>query len=256
MKLDLAGRVALVAGGGRGLGRAIALTLAAEGADVAVVSRTGSELQATADEIGALGRRALGLQADLTDAELLDQVFDEVRNELGAPTLLVLNAAALWRPAKLHNIDADDAAAMLSVDLGSALALCHRALPGMLAARHGRIVAVGSVAARTGVAGGTLYATAKAALEGLCRGIAVDYSRHGITANVASVGFAETERLAERLAGNPEARERLVRATALRRIPSASEIADVVAFLCSARASAITGAVVDVTGGAHLNNLW
>jgi 3-oxoacyl-[acyl-carrier protein] reductase len=88
------------------------------------------------------------------------------------------------------------------------------------------------------------------------RGIAVDDTRRGITANVVAVSFADTERLAARTAGDAEARERLVRATAARRIPAAEEIADVVTFLASTRAGAITGAVIDATAGAHLNNLW
>jgi NAD(P)-dependent dehydrogenase (short-subunit alcohol dehydrogenase family) len=126
----------------------------------------------------------------------------------------------------------------------------------MMQARFGRIVATGSVAARTGISGGTMYTTTKAALEGLVRGIALDDSRRGITANVVAIGFADTERLATRTAGDEAARERLVRATATRAIPSADDIAHVIAFLCSAKASAITGSVVDATAGVHLNNLW
>jgi NAD(P)-dependent dehydrogenase (short-subunit alcohol dehydrogenase family) len=126
----------------------------------------------------------------------------------------------------------------------------------MVEARFGRIVGLGSVAARTGVSGGALYAAGKAALEGLLRGIALDYSRRGVTANVVSIAFADTERLQGRVASDPAARERIERATATRRIPTPEEIADVVAFLCSPRASAITGAVVDATAGGHLNNLW
>jgi NAD(P)-dependent dehydrogenase (short-subunit alcohol dehydrogenase family) len=256
MNLGLEGRIALVAGAGRGLGRAIALSLAREGADVIVTSRTLAELDAVAAEARTLGRRALAIEADLTYADALDHVFTEARAQLGAPTLLVLNAAALYQPKKLHNVTDAEAAELLAVDLGAAIGLCLRALPGMLEARHGRIVAVGSVAARTGVAGGSLYAAAKAALEGLVRGLAVDYSRYGITANVAAVGVVETERLQARVAGDPAARERLVKATALRRIPAVAEVADAIAFLCSDRASAITGSVLDVTAGAHLNNLW
>jgi 3-oxoacyl-[acyl-carrier protein] reductase len=126
----------------------------------------------------------------------------------------------------------------------------------MLEARRGRIVAVGSLAARTGIPGAPLYAASKAALEGLCRGLAVDYTRRGITANVVAAGFTDTERLAARLGDDGAARDRLVRATAARRLLGADEVADVVAFLCSRRAAGVTGAVIDVTAGAHLNNLW
>ena len=118
------------------------------------------------------------------------------------------------------------------------------------------VVGVGSLAARTGVAGGALYAAAKAGLEGLMRGLAVDYGRRGITANVVAPSLARTERLVARIAGDPDHEQKLERATASRRIPEPREIADVVTFLCSERAGAITGAVVDATAGAHLNNLW
>lgn len=256
MDLGLAGKIALVVGGGRGIGRAVAVALAREGADVAVLSRTATELEETAGEIRALGRRALALPLDATDLAALDAGLAKLRAELGEPTLLILGAAALYQPRKLQHVEDDEAARFLAVDLGSAVALCKRALPAMMDARFGRIVALGSLAARTGVSGGTLYSAGKAALEGLMRGIALDYSRRGITANVCAIAFADTERLKGRVAADPESRERLVRATATRAIPTPEEIADVVAFLCSTRASSITGAVIDATAGAQLNNLW
>ena len=146
--------------------------------------------------------------------------------------------------------------AHLAVDLDAAVALSQAVLGDMMLAGYGRLVAVGSLAARTGVAGGVAYATAKAGLEGLMRGIALDYGRRGITANVVAVSFAETERLTGRIAGDAAHRERLERATALRRLPTPDEIADPIVFLCSPRAAAITGAVLDATAGAHLNTHW
>ena len=256
MDLGIAGRTALVVGGGRGIGRAAALALAREGADVAVLARTAAELEASAAEARALGRKALAVPADVTDLAALDGALERVRAELGAPTLLVLGAAALYRPQKLQHVEDAEAARFFAVDVQSAVAVCKRVLPDMLEARFGRIVGLGSVAARTGVSGGTLYAAGKAALEGLLRGIALDYSRRGITANVCAIAFAETERLQDRIAGDPGHREKLERATATRAIPTAAQIADVVAFLCSTQASVITGAVIDATAGAHLNNLW
>jgi NAD(P)-dependent dehydrogenase (short-subunit alcohol dehydrogenase family) len=247
MDLRLAGQVALVAGGGRGIGRATALALAREGARVAVLARTAAEL--------ATVEGALALPADLTDLAAVDAALATLRAALGPPTLLVLAAAALYRPVKLHNLSDADATALLALDLGAAVALSRRVLPDMLAARAGRIVAISSLASRTGLPGATLYAAAKSGLEGLMRGLAVDYSRHGITANAVAVGFAETPRLEARLGGDAGARARLERATASRRLVAPDEVADVVAFLCSPRAAAITGAVIDVTHGAHLGNL-
>lgn len=256
MDLALSGRIALVVGGGRGIGRACALALAREGADVAVLSRTRAELDETCARILAQGRRSIALALDATDRAAVDRGLTELRTTLGPPTLLVLGAAALYEPRKLQFVEDGEADRFLAVDVGSAVRLCTRVLPDMLEARFGRVIVLGSVAARTGVAGGTLYSAGKAALEGLCRGIALDYSRRGICANTVAISFADTERLQGRVAGDPDARARLERATATRSIPTPEAIADVVAFLCSPRASAITGAVIDATAGAHLNNLW
>lgn len=255
MELGLRDKVALVAGGGRGVGRAVAERLAAEGARVAVVARTAAEVDATAEALRAAGAVAHAATADLADPAQVESLLREVRAALGPPTILVLAAAAMFRPRKLHNVDAAEAAALLAADVGSAVHLCRLALPDMMLARFGRIVATGSVAGRMGIAGGTLYATAKAALEGLARGLAVDYSRFGITANVALLGFVDTERFRARIGDDPEARDRLARGTALRRLCAPAEVADVVTFLCSERASIVTGAVVEATGGLHLNNV-
>jgi 3-oxoacyl-[acyl-carrier protein] reductase len=254
MDLELTDRVALVAGGSRGTGRAVALALAREGAHVAVLARDDARTQEVAEAVRAAGRRAEAVVVDVTRPEALLPALDAVKATMGVPTIVVLAIAAVYAPSKLAFVSNDDARRLLETDLYAHITLCRWALPGMLEARFGRIVALGSLAARTGVAGGTLYATAKAGLEGLVRGIAVDYSRHGITANALSLGFVDTERLAFRLGDDEAARERLERMTAARRLPRPEDVAEVVAFLCSPRASAITGSVVEVTAGAHLNS--
>jgi NAD(P)-dependent dehydrogenase (short-subunit alcohol dehydrogenase family) len=256
MDLELAGRVAVVAGASRGIGRQTALALAKEGCDVALIARDAVALDAAAAEIRALGRKALPLPLDVTDTASLDGAFARVTRELGAPTLLILSVAALYEPKKLQHVTDAEALDFLRTDVVSAAALCKRAIEPMMDARFGRIVALSSVAARSGVSGGTLYSAGKAALEGMVRGLALDYSRRGITANAVAVSFAETERLQQRIGATDGWREKLEQATASRRIPTAANIADVVTFLCSPRAQAITGAVVDATAGAHLNNLW
>lgn len=256
MNLDLQESVAIVTGGSRGIGRAIARALAQEGVHVAVAARNQEDLEATAKELKQIGPKVLAVRADLSKPVDVEQLITLTRSQLGPPTILVLNAAAMWQPARLHNLDAAERQHLLAVDVAAAVDLVARAAPSMLDARWGRIVAVSSLAARAGISGGALYSASKAFLEGLVRGLAVDYSRYGITANAVAASFVETERLAARIAGDAEHRQKLERATATRKIPSPAEFADVVTFLCSPRASAVTGAVIDVTAGAHLNNLW
>jgi NAD(P)-dependent dehydrogenase (short-subunit alcohol dehydrogenase family) len=248
--LGLRDQVALVAGGGRGIGRAVAAGLAAEGARVAVCARTAAEVERVAAETGGLA-----ICLDLADPASAAEAVARA-GTLGPVTILVIAASALYAPKKLHTVEDGEISAHLALDLVAPLALARAALPSMMEARRGRIVAVGSLAARTGIPGATLYAASKAALEGLVRGLAVDYSRRGVTANLVAAGFTDTERLAGRVGDDPAARERLVRATATRRLLGADEVAAAVVFLCSSRASGITGAILDVTAGAHLNNLW
>lgn len=256
MNLELSGRRALVVGASRGIGRAVARRLAAEGAHVGLLARDADALAEVEAGIAAAGGAALSLPADLADETAWRAALERLRVEVGPPHIVVLCAAALYRPQKLHAQPLAEIRAHLAVDLDAAVALSQAVLGDMMLAGYGRLVAVGSLAARTGVAGGVAYATAKAGLEGLMRGIALDYGRRGVTANVVAVAFAETERLTARIAGDTAHRERLERATALRRLPTPDEIADPVVFLCSPRAAAITGAVLDATAGAHLNTHW
>ena len=256
MDLELRGRVALIAGGTRGLGRAATLALAREGALVAPLGRDPEVVEATCAAAREAGAEALGLVADLTDVGATDAALERLREAHGAPTILVYAAASRYRIQKLHTVDDASAEAWLALDLEAAARLCRRLVADMMVARYGRVVLFGSMAGRAGVAGGTLYSMHKAGLEGLARGLSVDYARRGVTANVCNVGIAETERVLARIAGDPEARRTLERATATRTLPRPEDVADVVAFLCSPRAAAITGAVIDATSGAHLNNNW
>lgn len=255
MDLGLAGRVSLVVGGGRGVGRSVALALAAEGAQVAALARTAEEVETTCAQVRALGVRALPLPCDAADLAALDASFTLCERELGAPTLLVLCASAHFGHKKLHSVGDDEMQKLIAIDVTAQVAACRRALPGMMEARFGRIVAISSLASRFGVPGGTLYGAGKAFLEGMVRGLAVDYTRRGITANAIASGFVDTERFRQRTAADPDTLSRLTAATAARRIPSPEELGSLVAFLCSAQAAAITGAVVDFTAGSHLGNL-
>jgi len=256
MDLGIKGRVALVAGASRGIGRATAVALAREGVDVYVLARDGAKLAEVADEIRALGVRAHAIAVDASDRDALRTALDAARPTLGPPTLLVLSIAAMFKAERLERVSDATVDHLLATDLRASIDLCRFTLPAMFDAKFGRIVALGSLASRVGHVGGAVYAATKAALEGLVRGIALEYSRRNVTANVVMPGFTETERLQERLGGDEAAREKLERATATRRLITAEEVADAIVFLCSARAGSITGAVIELTGGAHLNTLW
>ncbi len=254
VELGISGRVALIAGASRGIGRQTAMVLAREGATVLLLARSRAPLEEAASEIQELGGRAVVVAADVRDRPALRASLDDLVSEVGAPALLVHAIAEVYAHQRLHTLDDDLSDALLSVDLGSAVTLSRWALPSMVRARFGRVVFVGSAAAHTGVAGGALYAAAKAGLEGLARGIALDYSRLGVTANVVSPSFVETERLALRTEGSPQAREHLARLTGTRRLVTPDEVAQAIAFLCSDGARSITGSVLEVSAGAHLAN--
>ena len=256
MDLGLDGRIALVAGASRGLGRATALALAREGADVYVLGRDAERLESVAEEVRALGRRSHALTVDVTDRSGLRAALASTSASLGSPTLVVYSIAAMFAAERFERVSDATVDHLLATDLRAAVDLFRFTLPAMFDAKHGRVIAVGSLASRMGTAGGVLYATTKAALEGLVRGVALEYSRRDVTANAVLVGFAETERLKARIGADPVARDRLERAAATRRLIAPEEVADTIAFLCSSRARSITGAVVELTGGAHLNSLW
>lgn len=257
MNLHLENKSALVVGASRGVGKAIALSLAREGCDVAVIARSAEPLAKAADEIRALGRKASAQACDVSDAKALEAALANAKHELGAaPTIVVLSVAALWVPRKLHLHEPAETRTLLETDLFSAIEVCRQTLPDMMTARFGRIVALSSIAARTGVSGGALYAAAKAGLEGLVRGLAVDYSRRGISAVAVALSFVDSERLQGRIAADAAWREKLTNATATRRIPTVEEVADFVTVLCSPKSAALTGSVIDLSAGAQLNNLW
>ncbi len=272
LEIDLSGRVALVTGGSRGLGRADALTLARAGADVAIAdiqiesdegedaARYGALAQAaraqglvhteaTAREIGELGRRAAAIKCDVTDRAQVDAAIARVVDEFGGVDILVNNAGTLDHVARLEHQSPELWERDLRVNLTGAFNCAQAVWPHMVERGWGRIVNMASVAGTLGGFGQASYATTKAGLLGLTKTLALEGARDGITCNAIVPGIIGTEAFSF---GNPEMNERMVRRTAMRRAGEPHEIASVVAFLCSDLASYITGAAIPVTGGIDL----
>jgi 3-oxoacyl-[acyl-carrier protein] reductase len=251
----LAGRVALVTGGARGIGAATGLRLATDGADVALLDLDEAAAQQAAKEIAEqTGRRTLGVAADVTDAAQVTAAVDRAAEELGSLGILV-NNAGITRDALLFKMSEDDWDTVVSVHLRGFFLASKAAQRHMVAARWGRIISLSSVSA-LGTRGQVNYSAAKAGLQGATRTLAIELGPFGITANAVAPGFIVTEmtaQLAERLGTSLEdfTQERAA-TTPVRRAGTPADIAAVIAFLASDDASFLTGQTIYVDGGRRL----
>jgi 3-oxoacyl-[acyl-carrier protein] reductase len=271
-EIDLSGRVALVTGGSRGLGRADALTLARAGADVVIAdiqveSDAGEEVErygplaqaaraqglvfseATAQEIQGMGRRAAAIKCDVTDRSQVETTVTGAVAEFGSVDILVNNAGTLDHVGQLGDQVPELWERDLRVNLTGAFNCAQAVWPHMRERGWGRIVNMASVAGTLGGFGQASYSTTKAGLIGLTRTLALEGARHGITCNAIVPGIIGTEAFQF---GNAAMNERMVKRTALRRPGEPQEVANAIAFLCSDLASYITGVALNVSGGIEL----
>jgi len=253
MQTELAGKRALITGGGQGIGRAIASSLAAEGVEVWVLGRQQAKLQATCEQIHKAGGQAHYQVFDLVSGEA-EALCAEIEAASGPVDILVANAARTSRPQKLSHMDPDDWYATVESDLHGHFRLLQAFLPGLQARGWGRIILIGSLSGMVGVSAYPAYCTVKAGFEGLMKNLAVDYSKYGLTVNLVSPGFVETERF--QAAAPAELTAKFKAATASKRLGRPEDIADAVTFLASERASYLTGVNLPVCGGLNLGNLW
>ncbi len=273
LEIDLSGRVALVTGGSRGLGRADALTLARAGADVviadllvesaaesdetdaygvlATVARTQGLVfsEATAAEIQGLGRRAAAIKCDVTDRDQVDAVVSRTVEAFGSVDILVNNAGTLDHVGQIHDQRLELWERDLRVNLTGAFNCAQAVWPNMKERSWGRIVNMASVAGTLGGFGQASYSTTKAGILGLTKTLAMEGGRHGITCNAIVPGIIGTE--AFNMA-NQAMNERIAARTVFKRPGEPQDIANAIAFLCSDLAAYVTGIELNVSGGVEL----
>lgn len=242
----MARRLALVTGGSRGIGRAIALALGKNGCDVAVNYNASAEAaEALCGELSALGVRASAFGADVSDRFQVEALFKAVEAGMG-PVEILVNNAGITRDNLLMRMKCEDWDAVLAANLNSAFYCTQSAIRGMAKARWGRIVSIASVVGLVGNAGQANYSASKAGLIGFSRSVAREYAARGVTVNVVAPGFIGTD-----MTGvlKEQVREAILGQIPLGRMGSPEDVARAVAFFASEESSYVTGQVLAVDGG-------
>jgi 3-oxoacyl-[acyl-carrier protein] reductase len=244
--MDLQGEIALVTGASRGIGRAIAERLARDGAQVIGTATTDEGAKSIGDGLGAL--KVKGLKLDVRNPGAITEVVEQIVKTVG-PVSILVNNAGVTRDNLLLRMKDEDWAQVLETDLTSVFRLSREVLRGMMKARHGRIISVGSVVGAMGNAGQANYCAAKAGLVGFSKSLAQEIGSRGITVNVVAPGFIDTD-MTKDLAETT--RSALTERIPLQRLGRPDDIAAAVAFLASREAGYITGETIHVNGGMYM----
>lgn len=246
----MSGRVALVTGAGRGIGRAIALRLAKDGFALGVTDLDGPSANAVADEVRAAGTQATSAIADVTDIAAMRAAVATVERALG-PLDVVVNNAGWDRQALFVETEPDFWDRLIAINLKGVLNTTRAALDGMIARRGGRVISIASDAGRVGSMGESVYSACKAAVIGFTKALAREVARHDITVNAVAPGVTDTQLLADVMAGERGARilEGMRRAIPLKRLGQPEDVAGLVAYFASPEAAYVTGQVMSVSGG-------
>jgi 3-oxoacyl-[acyl-carrier protein] reductase len=241
-------RVAIVTGASRGIGRAIANRLAADGFDLAICGTRENTVQAAADELSALGVEVMARVLDVADQQAVEGFIKEVSGHFGRLDVLV-NNAGITRDNLLLRMQADDWRQVIDTNLSSVFFACKAVLRPMMKARFGRIINISSVVAGMGNPGQANYCASKGGVEALTRSLGREVASRNITVNAVAPGFIATDMTAEM---SDDAQQAMTGAVPLARLGKPEDVAAAVAFLASEDASYITGQVLQVNGGLYM----
>jgi 2-deoxy-D-gluconate 3-dehydrogenase len=244
---SLDGRVAVVTGAGRGIGRAIALALGEAGAAVACVARSLDQVTAVAAAIAAAGGRACARRMDVTRGEAIAAAVGEAEAALGPIDILVNNAGVVFEKKALETTD-EDWETVLATNLTSMFRCARAVAPGMIRRGRGKIINIGSMYGIIGVPRYAAYCASKAAADGLTRSLAVEWARHGIQVNCLAPGYMNTDISREALA-DAETRSRFLARVPARRIGEPDEVGALAVYLASAASDFMTGQTIRLDGG-------
>jgi NAD(P)-dependent dehydrogenase (short-subunit alcohol dehydrogenase family) len=246
MDLGIKGRVALVTGGARSLGKADCLALAAEGCKIVVLDLHAEGAAATAAEIADQGGFARGYEVDITNRPQLADVVGKAQSEVGPVDICVNNAGIIYTLGQLKDMQDADWDLNLQVNLTGTYNVTKAVFAGMRERKWGRIICMASIAGLMGGFGQTAYATGKMGLVGFAKSVALEGARYNITSNVIAPGIVGPN------ANLSPMYERMVKRVAMQAEGQPEDVASAITFLCSERARYITGAVLTVTGGMDL----
>jgi 3-oxoacyl-[acyl-carrier protein] reductase len=242
---QLENQIAVITGAGRGIGRAIALKFAAEGADIVCVSRTPENAEKVANEVRALGRNAWACAVDVADSPAVMAAGEKILEQTGRVDILV-NNAGITRDGLLMRLSEQDWDAVLDTNLKGAFSFTKAFSRAFLKQRSGRIINISSVIGLVGNAGQCNYAASKAALIGFTKAVAKEFGSRGVTVNAVAPGFIETDMTAVL---TPELKADLLKRIPLNALGSAGDVAEAALFLAGQGARYITGQVLTVDGG-------